>query len=40
MIFTNDSRVGNEVDGGVDLVGPQAGVVHHRHLDLNWNLLW
>ena len=32
MSFTNNSSVGDEVDGGVDLVRPQAGVVHHRHL--------
>ena len=34
-VSTDDSCVGDEVDGGVDLVGAQAGVVDHRHLPVN-----
>ena len=35
QVSTYNSCVGDEVDGGVDLVGAQAGVVDHRHLPID-----
>ena len=32
MVFTDNSRVGDQVDSRVYLVGPQTGVVDHGHL--------
>ena len=32
MVFTDNSRVGDQVDSRVNLVGPQTGVVDHGHL--------